>query len=253
MRSLTGESESHRLGEPVLDNPTWASLTGHHAHLADRLGRAARFHPDVAPFVALADPGNERAWPDLHALLGPAATAVVTGPVICAPPGWRVIEYGQGVQLVDTSLDVAPDDEAIRLGPDDVPEMLDLVARTQPGPFLPRTVELGIYLGIRRDGRLVAMAGERLHPPGWTEISAVCTDPAYRGCGLATRLVKAVAHGIRSRGEQVFLHASATNTGAIRLYESIGFTLRRRPRFVLLQTPAEQAGAPLTAQPGAEP
>jgi predicted GNAT family acetyltransferase len=82
------------------------------------------------------------------------------------------------------------------------------------------------------------MAGERLHPPGWTEISAVCTDPAHHGQGLASRLVKAVAHGIEARAEQVFLHAAAaTNTGAIRPYEELGFTLRRRPRFVLLQSP----------------
>ena len=113
--------------------------------------------------------------------------------------------------------------EAVRLGADDVPDMLALVARTRPGPFLPRTVELGTYLGIRREGRLIAMAGERLHPPGWTEISAVCTDAAFRGQGLGSRLVRAVALGIRERGETPFLHTAATNTAAIRLYESLGF------------------------------
>jgi ribosomal protein S18 acetylase RimI-like enzyme len=236
MTTLARQIEHPHLGEPVLDNPTWASLTGHHAHLAERHGLAARFRPDVAPFVALADAGDARAWADLHALLGPAAPAVVTGPVLDVPEGWTVVERGQGVQLVDTALAAVPDPEALTLGPDDVPEMLELVARTQPGPFLARTVDLGTYLGIRHEGRLVAMAGERLHPPGWTEISAVCTDPQYRGQGLATRLVRAVAHGIRARGEQPFLHAAATNTPAIHLYESIGFTLRRRTTFALLQT-----------------
>jgi hypothetical protein len=86
------------------------------------------------------------------------------------------------------------------------------------------------------------MAGERLRPPGWTEISAVCTDPGHRGQGLATRLVRAVAAGIRERGDTPFLHASATNTGAIRLYESIGFTLRRRSAFLLVRTPAGRRG-----------
>jgi predicted GNAT family acetyltransferase len=116
-----------------------------------------------------------------------------------------------------------------------VPEILELIACTEPGPFLPRTIELGTYLGIRRDGILVAMAGERQHPPGWTEISAVCTHGAYRGRGLATRLVRAVAAGIRERGETPFLHAIATTTNAIRLYESIGFTLRRRTAFTVFQ------------------
>ncbi|GAA1631720.1 GNAT family N-acetyltransferase [Nonomuraea maheshkhaliensis] len=103
------------------------------------------------------------------------------------------------------------------------------VAYTGEG-VLPRTVELGVYLGIRRSGELVAMAGERLHPPGWTEISAVCTHPAHRGQGLATRLVLAVAAGIRARGETPFLHAAASNTNAISLYERLGFRLRRSTR-----------------------
>jgi ribosomal protein S18 acetylase RimI-like enzyme len=221
------------LSNAVLDNPAWAALTGPHAHLAERLGRAARYPLDVAPFCALGDsgdPGDPRAWADLAALVGPGGTASVRG-VSKAPDGWELVRTGQGVQLVDTALRAEHDPEAVRLGPDDVPEILDLVARTRPGPFLPRTVEMGTYLGIRHRGRLVALAGERLHPPGWTEISAVCTDPHHRGRGLATRLVRAVAAGIKERGERPFLHARADNTDAVRLYESIGFSLRRRTVF----------------------
>jgi predicted GNAT family acetyltransferase len=142
------------------------------------------------------------------------------------------------VQLVDVALRSAPDPEAVRLTAADVPEMLDLVRRTEPGPFRPRTVELGTYLGLRRDGALIAMAGERMHPPGWTEISAVCTDPAFRRQGLATRLVRAVAAGIRARGETPFLHTGAGNTTAIRLYESIGFTVHRYLTFGRYRAPA---------------
>jgi ribosomal protein S18 acetylase RimI-like enzyme len=218
----------------VLDNPAWAALTGPHAHFAERFGRAARYHRDVAPFYAVCDEDDPRAWADLAALVGPGGTASVRG-VTEAPEGWEIVHTGHGVQLVDTSLRAEPDPEAVRLGPDDVPEILDLVARTEPGPYLPRTVELGTYLGIRHQGRLIALAGERLHPPGWTEISAVCTDPSYRGRGLATRLVRAVAAGIKERGERPFLHAVATNANAIRLYESIGFTLRARTAFSLVQ------------------
>ncbi|MEV4297112.1 GNAT family N-acetyltransferase [Microbispora rosea] len=146
---------------------------------------------------------------------------------------------GGGVQLAGEDVVPAPDDEAVRLEAADVPEMLDLVARTQPDPFRPRTIEMGTYLGIRRRGALVAMAGERLHPPGWTEISAVCTHPAFRRQGLASRLVPAVAAGIRARGETPFLHAAPTNTPAIRAYEALGFRLRRRTSFVIVRVPAD--------------
>ncbi len=126
------------------------------------------------------------------------------------------------------------------LGQADVQEMLDLARRTKPGPFLPRTVEMGTCPGIRRGGALVAMAGERLHPPGWTEISAVCTDEAWRGRGLASRLVLAIVAGIRARGELPFLHAVATNVNAIRLYEELGFRLRRYTVFSVARAPEAQ-------------
>nr|WP_208615690.1 GNAT family N-acetyltransferase [Streptomyces cellostaticus] len=221
---------------PGLDNAVWAALDGPHAHLAERVGRAARYQAGTYACAALADPADPAAWADLHTLVGPG-TAVRVKPVDRAPDGWEVVGGGEGVQLVDTGLRAEPDPEAVRLGPADVPEILDLVARTRPGPFLKRTVEMGTYLGIRHEGRLIALAGERLRLPGWTEISAVCTDPEHRGRGLATRLVRAVAAGIRERGETPFLHAAADNAPAIRLYESIGFTLRRRSRIVQLRSP----------------
>lgn len=211
-------------------------MTGTHAPLAEIVGHAGRYHAEVAPFAGLADHTDPRAWADLLRLVGPGAEIALSG-VLDVPRGWEVVREVGGVQLVATGLRAEPDGEALRLGPADVPEMLDLVRRTQPGPFGPRTIELGDYVGIRRNGALVAMAGERLRPPGWTEISAVCTDPAYRGRGLATRLVHAVAAEIRARGETPFLHASAANTTAIRLYESLGFTLRQRTVFRLLRSP----------------
>jgi ribosomal protein S18 acetylase RimI-like enzyme len=219
-----------------LDNPVYASLTGAHAHLAQLHGNAVGYPADVAPFMALPDAPDAQDWADLAVLIGPDAVVPLVG-VGEPPPGWKVAFVVAGVQLVDEGVVASPDDEAVRLTPADVPEMLALIERTKPGPFLPRTIEMGTYLGIRRDGDLIAMAGERLHPPGWTEISAVCTDAAYRGQGLGTRLVHAVAHGIRERGETPFLHATADNTNAIRLYESLGFRLRRTITFQAVQIP----------------
>jgi ribosomal protein S18 acetylase RimI-like enzyme len=218
-----------------LDNPLWAALTGPQAHLAERRGRAARFPVDVAPFGAVADGTG---WADLAALVGPGGTAVVPAAPAQPPPGWELVGAIPGVQMEGVGLEPARDPEAVVLGPADVPEMIDLVARTRPGPFLERTIALGTYLGIRRGGALVAMAGERMRPPGWTEISAVCTDPAHRGHGLAGRLVRAVAVGIRERGDVPFLHALADNAAGIRLYEHLGFTLRREILFAALQVTA---------------
>jgi ribosomal protein S18 acetylase RimI-like enzyme len=216
-----------------LDNPVWWSLTGAHAHLAERRGNALRYVADVSPFAAVPDEPDAADWADIAVLACTDVAVPLTTGVAAAPPhGWETVFSVDGVQMVGDQVAAAPDEEAVRLGAADVPEMLDLAGRTKPGPFLPRTVELGTYLGIRRGGALVAMAGERLRPPGWTEISAVCTDPAFRGQGLAGRLMLAVAAGIRARGEKPFLHAAADNVSAIRLYESLGFRLRRTTAFV---------------------
>ncbi|MFG2968315.1 GNAT family N-acetyltransferase [Streptomyces sp. NPDC048288] len=227
----------------ILDNPALASLTGPHARFAERRGRILRYPVDVSPWLALPDEPDAQDWADLAALAGPGAEIGLPGFRGELPDGWDLTFDIEGVQLVDEGMETAPEPAAVRLGPADVPEILDLVERTRPGPFLPRTVELGTYLGIRRDGRLIALAGERLHPPGWTEISAVCTDPAYRGEGLATRLIRAIGHGIRERGETPFLHTGAGNTNAIRLYESLGFRIRRRTAFIAVRVPEARGQA----------
>lgn len=221
-----------------LDNPARAALLGPHAHFAEQYGDVLRYRTDVAPFVALPDHPDEQTWRNAAALLGPGGVLPLAGFGGVAPEGWEVVMNVPGVQLVDDGVVAAADPEAVLLGPDDVPEMLALVEHTKPGPFLPRTVELGTYLGIRREGALVAMAGERMHPPGWTEISAVCTADTHRGQGLATRLVLAVADGIRARGETPFMHAAAGNTDAVRLYLSLGFRLRRETLFRGVRIPS---------------
>ena len=219
-----------------LRNPAWTSLIGPHAHLAEDLGLARRYPPDVSPFTGISDPDDLQAWHDLRALVGPGGFGVITGWDGEAPAGWVIVEGGQGVQITGEDVAGAPDDELLVLTDADVPDMLDLVKRTEPGPFEVRTIELGGYLGIRSDdGRLAAMAGRRLHPPGWVEISAVCTDAEFRGRGYAGRLVLAVAHGIRRDGQVPFLHAADSNAGAIRVYERLGFRVRRRPSFVLVR------------------
>jgi ribosomal protein S18 acetylase RimI-like enzyme len=221
-----------------LDNPIWHSLVGAHAPLARGAGCARRYPPEVSPFVGLSDAADDRAWRDLADLLVPAESAVVAADPLQVPADWARVMSLDGVQMIaGLGLVGAPDEEAEALGAADVEEMLDLVARTQPGPFGPQTYRMGRYLGIRRGGTLIAMAGERLRPPGWTEISAVCTDPAFRGQGLAARVVNAVCAGIVHRGERPLLHVLASNRSAIALYERLGFIVRRSARFEVVQPP----------------
>ena len=223
-----------------LDNPVLASLRGPHAHFARRRGNVLGYPADVSPFVGLPDYPDRADWDDLAALAGPGALIALAGVLVPPPEGWQVTPIGDGVQLVDDGVTAGADDEAVRLGRGDRAEMLDLAERTRPGPFLPRTGELGVFLGIRRGGALVAMAGERLHPPGWTEISGVCTDDEWRGHGFATRLMRMLVGGIRARGETPFLHALASNTDAVRLYETMGFRLRRTITFTAARVPEER-------------
>jgi ribosomal protein S18 acetylase RimI-like enzyme len=231
------------IASAVLDDPVGESLRGHHAHLARQVGRAVAYPPEVATFAAV--PGNPTPgdWADLARLLGPGELAdLFSSPA--APPGtWAPVFSMVGVQMTAgpaVTGDVLPHVGAVvELGEADVPDMLALAEVTRPGPFWRRTLQLGSYLGIRDDGVLVAMAGERLRPPGWTEISAVCTAPQARGRGCASALVQTALRRIVERGEHPFLHVAADNTSAIDLYERLGFRIRRCVRFHGYRTPAE--------------
>jgi ribosomal protein S18 acetylase RimI-like enzyme len=226
--------------EDQLDNPSWFALDGLQAGFAERKGRVLRFQPDVSPFYGMPGEPSAQDWADAAALAGPGGLMTLAATLIPFPAGWELAWTGEGVQLVardEMGRDVPADEEIVALGPGDAAQAMSLVARTRPGPFCARTMELGRYLGIRRDGALVAMAGERLRLDGYTEVSAVCTDEAWRGHGFASRLTLAIAAGIRARGEVPFLHAVATNVSAIRVYEKLGFEVRQPTRFKTARVP----------------
>jgi ribosomal protein S18 acetylase RimI-like enzyme len=213
--------------EAQLDNPAYASLCGAHARLAQVRGLVRRYPADVAPFLGLPSTPSAQDWRDAADLVAPGTYVASRYSGADLPDGWQAIQAFDLVQMVEERVAAVDCPEAIQLGAADVPEILELVAQTEPGPFLRRTIELGNYLGIRRAGALVAMAGERFRLDGWTEISAVCTKPDYRGRGLASQLVGALIAGIQLRSQRAFLHVLSTNSGAIRLYEELGFRVRQ--------------------------
>ncbi|MGW6283081.1 GNAT family N-acetyltransferase [Kribbella sp. NPDC055071] len=218
-----------------LRNPVYAALTGPHSTFAEVRGNARRYPTAVAPFLGLPDDPTGQDWADAAVLLGTGSSAALIRPDFAVPVPFKLDRQFDLVQFVAPPTFGVPDDEAVVLGPDDVPEMLALVALTDPGPFRSRTIELGTYLGIRRDGDLIAMAGTRFALPEYTEISAVCTHPSYQGLGLASRLLRAVAAGIEATGRTPFLHTGGTNTGAIRLYTKLGFTLSNEMKVTLVE------------------
>ncbi|WP_329475326.1 GNAT family N-acetyltransferase [Kribbella sp. NBC_01484] len=219
----------------MLTNPVYAALTGPHATFAETRGDARRYPTAVAPFLGLPDNPTDQDWADAATLLGPGTTAALMRPDFPLPETFKLDRQFDLVQFVAPESLAAEDPETVALGPDDVPEMLALVALTDPGPFRSRTIELGTYVGIRRNDELIAMAGTRFALPDHTEISAVCTHPSYRGQGLGSRLIRAVAAHITSTGRQPFLHTGGTNTPAIRLYESLGFTLTNQMKVTIVE------------------
>jgi len=215
----------------ALDNVIFHALSTRQAEFAVACDEARRFMPEVSSLGAFLEP-SARGYESLRGLVAAGETI---GLSLAEPyrerPGWSLVVGCAMPQMVyagDGGLmpGRADGSEMAELGPADVPAMMELTALTKPGPFHPRTHELGTYLGIYVDGRLVAMAGERMKVPGYTEVSAVCTHPEYAGRGYARRLMTEVMRGILERGETPFLHVRGENVRAIEFYERLGFRER---------------------------
>jgi ribosomal protein S18 acetylase RimI-like enzyme len=226
-----------------LVNPVWHALGGEQSAWSEVHGSARRFRSDVAVFASVPDAPTADDWDSLRTLVGARQPAFLLRAPIEPPAQWTIEFRLGGLQMVAERDGPAPidppDRELLVLDVDaDSGDVLDLIARSNPGPFRARTMELGTYLGIRDDGVLVALSGERLRPPGAIEVSAVCTDPEFRGQGLAASLVHAVMARIRARNEVPFLHVEASNATAIRVYERLGFRVSREIEGLRLVAPA---------------
>jgi GNAT superfamily N-acetyltransferase len=228
----------------VLDNAAWHSLRGAHAVFAEGNGVALRYPREVADFHASPDdtPMSWRAVADMATGDVTVFRAIGINP----PSTWAEVASGVVLQMVlDESVSApaspspAPGNDGTahlrRLGRGDVPAMMRLAEQTQPGPFHARTIELGGYVGVFHGRQLVAMAGQRLRPPGWCEVSAVCTRPDARRRGYGSLLTRYVAGRIAARGERPFLHVFAGNTAAVAAYEHLGFATRTTVPFSVLR------------------
>jgi len=224
------------MGAHPLDRPPWTALSTRQAPFA--LGdpaRALRLAPEYGLFAAAADesPESQAAL----AALCPAGGEIGLPELTEAkpPPGLKVVACEDVCQMVAEALNPGEADFAVTpLGDDDAAEMLALATLTKPGPFFEHTHRLGDFIGVKLDGRLVAMAGERMRAPDFTEVSGVCTLPDHRGRGYAAGLTRLAAQRIAARGETPFLHVYPGNTSAISLYQALGFRLRTMIRLTVM-------------------
>jgi len=223
-----------------LDNPVWTALTTAQAHLAQASALARSFPPDIGPLAGFDAPTRE-AYESLGELFptdGVAALALdgAQDAPPKLPPMWSLVELAPMLQMIYTDCKLPqPSREFIELTAADAAEMLALATLTKPGPFGIRTRELGDYIGIRREGKLVAMAGERMRAPGFTEVSAVCTHPDHLGRGYATGLMVEIMQRILTRGETPFLHVRSQNSHAIDLYRRLGYVDRHLFQLTILR------------------
>ena len=217
-----------------LDRPVWNALTSRQSGLARGDTRALRFDADYALFAAAADDSAD-ALTALAALVpADGIVGLVEARTVSLPAGLSVKNAICNQMIAERIAPAEPKFAVTALGDADAQEMLALATLTQPGPFFRKTHTLGAFIGVKEGGKLVAMAGERMKPDGFTEVSGVCTHPDHRGKGYAGGLMGIVAQKILMRGEIPFLHVYADNAGAIALYETLGFRFRAAMHFTLV-------------------
>lgn len=228
-----------------LDNPIWNALNTEHSELALGNKLAKRYPTEIGPLSGIADEVAAN-YEALRLLANPGGAVVLfLDEPHTSKPGWTLVRVGllsQMILMSPTSQEPSVRRTHItsrKLTPEDVPAMLELATLTEPGPFRQRTIELGEFHGIFDSGRLVSMAGQRLHLNHFVEISAVCTHPDARGRGYARSLMSLVVEEILQRAKIPFLHSFADNYPAIRVYESLGFTLRRTLNLAVIKNEAE--------------
>lgn len=223
-----------------LDNVIWQALTTRQSQFAEGSGEARRFFREVGPLAAFLEP-SPQGYESLAALVGPGGTlGLFLDNPYQSRAGWSFLAGSPLLQMVcengiAPSAGPDPMPEIRELGQQDSREMIELTALTKPGPFGSRTHELGTYLGIRVDGKLVAMSGERLKVSGHTEVSAVCTHPGHTGKGYARILMTEGMKRIRLRGETPFLHVRQDNVRAVEIYKKLGFRERILRHFAVLR------------------
>lgn len=221
----------------VLDNPVWNALISNNRFLANGNDQVKYFDKEVSPFAALRENSAEN-FQMLYEMMPAGRPVLFVAPVETEIPApWKLLQVIKGYQMVCHQVSLKEETagpEIIPLSAEHVPEMVALARLTKPGPFEDRTIAFGHYTGIFENGKLAAMTGQRMHIDHYAEVSAVCTHPDYTGKGYARALLRHHLNRISAAGDIPILHVKDDNERAIRVYESLGFTVRTKVYFYVI-------------------
>lgn len=222
--------------EHLLYNPVYKALISRDQHLSLGAEKVRYFDEKVSPFAGIEE-GYHKGFEELYELLPVDRVILYATPEhINQPKGWELLHKIEGLQFVFVQTNVIKKDllKLVPLTEQHIEQMVELATLTKPGPFNSRTIDFGHYFGIFDQDKLVAMAGQRLHPQQYTEISAVCTHPDHLGKGYAHALIQHQLQLILQQGHVPFLHVREDNTRAIELYKRIGFQVSRGMNFYVM-------------------
>ena len=224
------------ISEDALDNPVWFSLTDVHFNHVNDYGHVKFYQPDYAPFGAFINNEDTSRAIEKHAKL--ISDFFIVGDKPKMPLHFKEPKQYIGLQMiVYNKLNYPITETIVELEESHYDDLIDLTKLVYPEYFKSKTNTLGTYFGVYREGKLVAVAGERMQTSNFIEISAVITHPDYTGNGYAKQLITYTANHIFNKNKTPFLHVDETNLGPIALYKKLGFVVRRKLNFWKISTP----------------
>lgn len=211
----------------LLDNPIWSALTTAHILFSVGAPEVKKYREDIIPFLGMAN-GDAGLLKQIEPFMAQDEEVFLKEENLDFPSGWAVVTRLNCLQMVyePASVDAVNMAGIVKLTVDDAEELSRLVNLVQPGFFKRNTSLLGDYFGIKKEGELVAVAGERFKMTGFSELSAVCTHPEHTGKGYAQQLLEVLCNKNLEEGDIPFLHVADTNERAIKIYERLGFRKR---------------------------
>jgi GNAT superfamily N-acetyltransferase len=216
--------------ENKLDNPVWNSLSETHAGFSIDYDGTKFYNPEYCPFGGFINPESTLNASDQYSAL--AENFFIVGEKPKISNSLKIAKELICLQMIIyNKIELSINENIVELNEEHNDQLVDLVNLVQPGYFKNKTALLGNYYGIFKANQLVAITGERMRMNDFTEVSAIITHPDHTGKGYAKQLIAHVVNSIFNENKTPYLHVVESNTGAIALYEKLGFVTRRKMSF----------------------